>query len=1130
MIAVLGNSPESVSPPANARQPHPAVNIRAMKARLPRFVGTVILALAMPWLATVPRPAVAAPERSPRDATTEALLDALQERGDMADVMLWVLDRVAADSQTSEEFKRAVSFRRAAALVGTTRTESDSKKRTAILDEAEREIDNFLATEPEGRPAIDAYSQKANLLIQRGKAKLEQAKRPGQDAKTLRAESLPFFDAAVKSLQGTAKKGQPIDKITNAEDAVIKSLREVDAQIAEITKDRAPPKPAEGEGGFDEKPEKPDPKAKPKPQPPPPRLPPAVEKRLERLEEAQEGLRGKLLQTRLTVAEIYFEKARAYEPKSPEWKAMMEESTKRHSEIAAKYMNMGVGLHALYFEGRNYALLEERQKALSALALIYELETPTPHPMLTPLKARALAVALECWLLDKKYDLPDDPTLKFILDPRQRPKQLDADWLATLYRTAALLDARADALPDNEKSKKGILQRDAKKMATQVALTNKEFAKEARELAAKLGRNLPPEEQEEATFTSLSTDARGKADIMRASQLEAKQLQSDGKAEEAEAALATAAAARDEAIKAFEETLKLAADGKQDANAVSAIRSQLAFLLYDAKRFREAAELSTMLIEKFPDAMGSRQSGRIALASWQQLCKDEASAQEAKDRLRKLAEFMAAKWPTEPEGVDSVATLMVFALEKRNPEEIVAFVKKLPAESPKRVELLQRAGTALWREVGENRKLEESLRPDEAAIAGWKAEAKAALDEGLAGVTEPPVTKFAIAAALARAQIAIEDGELPLAGTVLENPVYGPWVVVQAEGGEFASGPLAEGGLTVALRYFIQTEQVEKAQQAMELLEKTAGDPAKLTSLYLSMGRDLQGQLEALSATANEPGVRERAAKVLTGFENFLQKLVARDKRVPSQMWVATTYMSLGSGKGTGAVVPAEKARGYLDRAADVYAGLLETGGEEIEKYAPSIRLRMAGIYRERRKWDEAQEQIVWFLSDPKRQNSLDTQVQAAELLQAAARDMVAQDPSKADNLFRESTVGRTVGTTKIWGWGGIASRLTRQVGSGGRADELYFESRLNISQCMLERSRIPGKSAEKKKELLGQAASAIAGTHKLYPTLGGEAMEKRFDALLKEIQKAQGAPPTGLQGLEKPAAAEPVTAAAAGS
>ena len=1098
---------------------------RAPTAARTRFVARLVIAIvAVSGGAMMPRPLAAEEGLSARDAATEALLDALQDR-EMPDVVLWVLDRVAADPKAAEEVKRKLPFRRASALVGTTRTESDSKKRSAILDEAEKEIDSFLATGPEGRTAIDAYSQKGNLLIQRGRNKVEQAKRPGVDVKSLWAEALGFFDGAIKALQGTVKPGQPIEKVANAEDAVIKALRAVDAQIAELTPDKA--KAADGKDGKEADDKKP-PKAKPKPKQQAKR-PAAVEKQLERLEAEQEALRTKLIQTRLMVAETYFEKSRALEPESKEWKAALEDSSKRHKEIADKYPSKGAGLFARYYEGRNYALLGNKEMAAGTLAAVYSIDVS--QGAIAGLRAKALAVALDLWLAGKTFDQLDDISMKFILTPAKDPRKLDADWLAMKYRAAALLDAKADALPANEKAKKGLLQRDARKLAVEVASANKDFAKDARELAAKLGKDLPKEEQEEASFTTAIADAGIKAATMKAKQAEAKELQAAGKQEEAAAAAAAAAAARDEALKAYEEALKLVQEGKTDPNAISAARSTITYLLYDSKRFREAADLGGMLAEKFPDSMGSRQAARIALASWQQLMKDATAAKEAKQRLYALADFMAAKWPTEPEGGDALATLVGAALESRNADQIMAALKKLPAESPRRAELLQRAGAALWREVQEKRRLEDALKPDEKSLATWKNQAKTVLDEGLAAATEGPPSKSAVAAALSRAQIAIEDGDMKLAGQILEQPAYGPWAVVLSDNAEFTQGPLAEGGLTVALRYFIQNEQVEKAQQAMERLEKTAGDADKLTSLYLSMGRDLQGQLEALAAQAADPAVRERAGKVLAGFESFLERLAGRDDRIASQMWIATTYMSLGSGKGTGAVVPKDKAQSYLDRAAAVYGGLLKKGGAEIAKYEPSIRLRMAGIFRERGKWDEAQEQIDWILSDAKRQNSLDTQVQAADLLQTAGREAATKDPAKADVLLREATVGRKADKAVVWGWGGIANKLSKQVGSGGRADELFYDARLNIARCMLDRAQLAGKPDDKKTELLAQAKKAIAVTRKLYPSLGGESTEKRFEKLLKDIQKVQGLPPRGFEEFdEQEAAAKPVAAAAAGT
>lgn len=146
----------------------------------------------------------------------------------------------------------------------------------------------------------------------------------------------------------------------------------------------------------------------------------------------------------------------------------------------------------------------------------------------------------------------------------------------------------------------------------------------------------------------------------------------------------------------------------------------------------------------------------------------------------------------------------------------------------------------------------------------------------------------------------------------------------------------------------------------------------------------------------------------------------------------------------------------------------------------------------------------------PKRQNLLDAQLEAAELLESAGRKAAAdaggdkEKAAAADRLLGEAVIGRKA--AGIWGWGNLAAKLAKQVGTGGRADEIFYDARLRTARCMVARSQLPGKEQAKKDKLLADAADVIVKTRKLYPTLGGDASRKRYDALLREVQKLQGA------------------------
>lgn len=1078
---------------------------RVLASAMPCVFALLALAFAPPFS----RFAKAADDGpSAAEVSTRRLLDALDEKK-LPDVVLWVLERVENDPDASAGLKKEVPVRRAAALVGTTRFESDSNKRAEILSKAEKEIDLFLGNSPTGELAIAAFTQKGNLLIERGRAKVEQAKRAGADAPKVLAEALPFFDAAIKALEGSGgKPGKIIDKANNAEDAVLKELRAVDKELAAFE--------ASGEDGEDgeKKPKKPVRKSA------------ADIKRIERLEERQEALRGQLLQTRLLVGGAYYEKSRALPPGSPAWTQAIQASAAKYKGLYEKYRSRGAGLFARYYEGRNYVTLalaeqnpEERKKLLDqALTALADIRMLDGEKSFVPgLRAKAINSSLECWLDAKAYAVKEfsdfDERLLKIAMAKVSDDKLDADWLGLKYRSALMLERRVDAMQEGVKGKP--LLQNAKKLALEVAKFNKDYAAEARALLEKLGKSLPDDGSEGGESFEDSMDAARMAmQLMQSKQAEMKQFVAAGKSAEAEEARKAAAFERDKAIKALQKAIPLATAG--DIEALNQARYMLTFLNYDARRLYDAAALGSFLADRYPNARGSRQAAKIAMASWQLLSKEGPAEWRgaAKNSCADIAAMILQTWPTESESADAALIAIASAMESRNPEQLVAIIGMVPPASPRRGEVLLRGAPALWREVLDKRRLEEGVRPADDVLADWKQKVTQAIDDGLATIpagTKPD--KATVAAVISRCQIAIEDGDNDLVARLLEQPDYGPWTVVNGQDPMFTEGPLAESTLSLALRYFVQSEKLDKAQQAMDRLEVAAGTgeeaSAKLTAMYLSMGLDLQAQLDELSSgdKAGTPEAQAKIIPILSGFEKFLDGLAKRDPKVSSQMWVATTYLSLGSGAGKGLVVPKKQAEGYLTKAAEVYEKLLAKGGEEIAKFEPSIRLKMASVYRELGKWDEAQGHIDWLLSDAKRQNSLETQVEAAELLQAAGEKSAGSDKAKAEQYFKQAIVGRKDGGIVIWGWGGISNKLARQAFAGNdekaiEARARFFAARLNVARCRLERARVSEADREK---LLQMAVNDIAITFKLYPELGGPSMSKQFDKLLKEIEKDRG-------------------------
>ena len=163
-------------------------------------------------------------------------------------------------------------------------------------------------------------------------------------------------------------------------------------------------------------------------------------------------------------------------------------------------------------------------------------------------------------------------------------------------------------------------------------------------------------------------------------------------------------------------------------------------------------------------------------------------------------------------------------------------------------------------------------------------------------------------------------------------------------------------------------------------------------------------------------------------------------------------------------------------------------------------------------------------MSDKKRQNTLDFQFQAAELLQQAGAKTVDK-PKQADYYGKAiSGYKRRGDAGEIWGWGWavISNRLESQAFAGSdekamEARRKFFQARLNAVKCRMEKAEALPQEREKE---LQKAFEYVDLTYKMHSDLGGPDTRKAFDKILKEIEKRQNKPPRGVDGLKQAAEA----------
>lgn len=989
------------------------------------------------------------------DQTSRRLLEVVAERG-YHETALLILDRLAADPELSAEFRRTIPLRRAAALVASVRFDPDLAKRRQTYADAAAEIDRLLATGDDPAVVAEAAMQRGLLLLEQGRLR-----RLTDDSAGAAAAAKLFGKAAAAFVAG-ADAGPASG---SARAATERELAAVDARLMEYRKRRV--------------------------------LPREDRRACDALEAERERLRGRLVQLDLLAAEATAEQARCFPTGSAARQSGLKRAAGQYRAIAEKQPTRAAGLWARVEEGRTLIELGERERGLELLDEILKL--PATEILIERLQVRALAATLQCWLEtpDQRDDAGFDERLRRQVLGLGPPERLDADALDAKYAAAELLLRRVEEIPPGEQRRRQPLVEDVRRLATDVARAGGDRAAPARELLERLdGRGRAAAQRLGQTFD---------AAVDRARQAVA--------AVQADPTAAGCAAACEQIRQAL---VAGVTDPPEDPAArrqqLLQLRYQLAFVLYEGRRYHEAAAVGEDFLVTAPAAPISRKAATIALASWQALQRqpNEAWGRVAVGRLARLTEVIMGRWPDEAESAAAAMLAIDLAAAAADRSAIETILAGLPPTSSGRAELLLRGGVAIWQLCGA---AGEPTGVSAGAAAACAARAADRLDEGLGLIASEqtlaePLASLAVAAAVARCQIALAtDGAatnrlMPL----LTQPLYGPWTLLRDPANTF-SQQLVEAGLSCCLRGFTRAGRFDLAEEAVtELAERLAGDDAaglRLAATAGVLGRGLFDRLQAPDAPA------------VTGRDQALQLLVrllavAASPSAPRAvtLWAAATLKRLGEAEGAlEQLVPRDRRRDLLEQAAAATQRLLAA---EPAAGRPPLRLQLAELWTAVGRWQAAVAELDLVVADPRAGRSILVQREVADLLESLARNQ--PDPAAARQLFRAAVAGRTVGSASAWGWGGLASRISRRAFAGDDAEarqlrRLYFEARHRLAGCRLAWARREADAATARRQLQ-QAAAELEIEARLHPDLGGKEFQQRFEQLREEIRQALSGPP----------------------
>ena len=248
-------------------------------------------------------------------------------------------------------------------------------------------------------------------------------------------------------------------------------------------------------------------------------------------------------------------------------------------------------------------------------------------------------------------------------------------------------------------------------------------------------------------------------------------------------------------------------------------------------------------------------------------------------------------------------------------------------------------------------------------------------------------------------------------------------------------------------------------------------------------------------------------------FEQFLARIAHRPGNTyASLIWVAETFFNLGSAADTGARPTAAVAKGYFTRAAETYKQILATetsqpGFVPNDRVKLGVQMRLATCYRRMGAFDAGIALLAAILTQ--QPNVLTAQIEAAQTFQD--RGML----EKPEEFLTKAVIGDRphpdTHENVIWGW----SKLGSRAGTNPKLADTFFEAMLQSYECryQLGMKLGPPRAAA----LLTAAKTGIRSLYNKYPALGGADSKRRYDRLLRSVQRGLKEPETGLKAFEQP-------------
>jgi hypothetical protein len=378
----------------------------------------------------------------------------------------------------------------------------------------------------------------------------------------------------------------------------------------------------------------------------------------------------------------------------------------------------------------------------------------------------------------------------------------------------------------------------------------------------------------------------------------------------------------------------------------------------------------------------------------------EKNRDEAKQALVKLADGIIKIWPGKP--VADTARLAKGRMELYggNIAKAMEPFGEINPNSPSYSTALYLAGLTYWRQYLQAKGQMErkktgnvALEPDEEKSLGeLRKRAVGAMDLAVQAVKRMPpsptgrLSRQGADAYLLLAEMKLEGGEAKEAA-VLFQPLLDEMQKPSEDGSQQQLDPTALRVLNGAVKAFLQTNEIDKASKAANVLLKLGKDSTQVNIVLVDFAKKLDQERRTIEQArdAEQGDTRTKLSEKLAGCEKMLcellKNLAKREKMsVAGTNWVGDTCIAVN----------------LTDEAKDVFNALIERieDDPEFAKAKLAIRVKLISIYRKKGELDNALEQVEQLAKDAPK--ALPPMLEKGHILQALAETSTEAEKHEA--------------------------------------------------------------------------------------------------------------------------------------